>query len=93
MKTDDLDEILRKMDERDATIDRIVAEGERSLVLDGGWPPRCPLRLVVHRDTASHRIAEWRLTRFEGDEPIGHTEMPSFRAAVKEAAMHWGARL
>lgn len=40
---------------------------------------------MIHPDCVN--VGGWRVTRFEGDEPTGHTELATFEKAVLEA--HW----
>lgn len=48
--------------------------------------------VVVHRDTYEATAGWWRVTRFEGDEPVGHTTHRTFREALDEVAV-WRAVL
>jgi hypothetical protein len=66
---------------------RIAAGPERALQIPSahGWT------LLIHRDTYPGREGCWRLTRFDGAEPFGHTECSSWQGAVTEAGF-WGAQ-
>lgn len=48
--------------------------------------------VVVHRDTYQATLGQWRATRFEGEEPVGHTTHRTFRGALDEIAV-WRAVL
>jgi hypothetical protein len=89
---DNFDAIDAKIAAREAAIAATVAAGARPLSISGGWPSHA-VTLVIHRDTYSHRIGQWRLTRIDDEGPFGHTDSESFESAVREAATHWGARL
>lgn len=84
-------EIQARIAAREAAIARLVSAGERPLVIPGGWPDH-PMAILIHRDTAAHRVGAWRLTRFERGA-LGHTESASYEAAIREAAEDWGGRL
>lgn len=85
-------EIQARLAAREAAVARLVSAGERPLVIPGGWPDH-PVTLLVHRDTAAHRVGKWRLTRFERGAAFGHTESASYEAAIREAAEGWRGRL
>lgn len=57
---------------------------ENYIVTYGELPFRSPSRdgwvLLVSKDPS--KPTQWRVTRFEGDEPVGHTEAQTFRDAI-----------
>lgn len=87
----DIAQIIAEQDARRAKLDAFCAAGPRTVIMPGGWPPKAPLVLVIHKDSA--RPGKWRITRFEGDEPIGHTEPETWKDAVKIAVEDWRGRL
>ncbi len=50
------------------------------------------MAIVVHRDTYPETVGQWRVTRFEGEEPIGHVTSRTFAMALHEA-QEWQAVL
>jgi hypothetical protein len=54
--------------------------------------PYANMAVVVHRDTYAEHVGQWRVTRFEGEEPIGHVTSRSFMMALHEA-QEWRAVL
>lgn len=50
------------------------------------------MAVAVHRDTYPETLGQWRVTRFEGEEPIGHSTHRTFGEALLEA-QEWRAVL
>jgi len=50
------------------------------------------LVLLVHRDMHANHRGGWRVTRFEGEEPTGHTQHGTFTDAVR-MCLDWRGRL
>ena len=50
------------------------------------------MAVVVHRDTYPETLGQWRVTRFDGSEPAGHTVPGTFAEALKEC-QEWRAVL
>lgn len=79
-----VDQIRARGDAREVAIVAHLAKGEHPFRSSStvGWT------LLVSLDPS--KPGQWRITRFDGNEPTGHTECATYEAAVRELYMLGG---